>query len=72
MIVSKPELMALAHLDHQGAALSPPVLNFVFGPGWDPAAIAEIRALAGNTASAAHAASRCSTSRATMQRRWRC
>ena len=55
MIVSKPELMALAHLDNQGAALSPPVLNFVFGPGWDPAAIAEIRALAGNTASAAHA-----------------
>jgi len=55
LIDSKPELMALAHLDRQGKALSPPVLNFVFGPGWDPASLPEIGALAESTAAAAHA-----------------
>jgi len=54
MIDSKPELIALAHLDERGGALSPPVLNFVFGPGWDPASMPEVRALAEQTAAAAH------------------
>jgi len=55
MIESKPELMALAHLDERGAALSPPVVNLTFGPGWDPASLAEVRVLAGQTAATAHA-----------------
>jgi hypothetical protein len=55
MIDSKPELMALAHLDTEGRMLSPPVLNFVFGPGWDPASLPEIRSLAAQAALDAHA-----------------
>jgi len=55
MIDSKPELMALAHLDHLGRHLSPSVANFVYGPGWDPATLPEIRNLAEQTAAAAHA-----------------
>ncbi len=55
MIDSKPELMALAHLDDRGAALSPPVLNYVFGAGWDPSSMPEIRALVAQTAAAAQA-----------------
>ncbi len=49
MIDSKPELIALAHLDEQGHPLAPATLNFVFGPGWDPATLAEIRPLAEQT-----------------------
>jgi len=55
MIDSKPELMALAHLDPHGRALAPPALNFAFGLGWDPATLPEIRALAEQTAAEAHA-----------------
>ena len=55
MIDSKPELMALAHLDAHGRAVSPPVVNFAFGPGWDPASLPEVRALAEQTAADAHA-----------------
>ena len=55
MIDSKPELMALAHLDERGNALSPTVPNLDFGSGWDPAAMAEVRALAEQAAAAAHA-----------------
>jgi hypothetical protein len=55
MIDSKPELMSIAHLDRHGRHLSPPVLNFVYGPGWDPASLPEIRDLAERTAAAAHA-----------------
>jgi PAS domain S-box-containing protein len=55
MIDSKPELMALAHLDAQGRPLSPTVLNFVFGPGWDPATLPEIVALAAQASEAANA-----------------
>ncbi len=55
MIDSKPELMALAHLDSLGRHLSPSVTNFVYGPGWDPAKLPEIRNLAEQTAAAAHA-----------------
>ena len=54
MIESKPELIALAHLDERGRPVSPPALNFSFGPGWDPAALPEVRALAEQTAAAAH------------------
>jgi len=53
MIDSKPELMALAQLDESGNALSPPVLNFVFGPGWNPASMPEFRALAAEASAAA-------------------
>jgi PAS domain S-box-containing protein len=54
MIDSKPELIALAHVDEHGRALSPTVLNSVFGPGWDPASLPDIRALAEQTTAAAH------------------
>jgi hypothetical protein len=47
-------LIALAHLDGHGRALSPPVMNFAFGPGWDPASLPEVRALAEQVAAAAH------------------
>ncbi|MBK9244988.1 MAG: PAS domain S-box protein [Burkholderiales bacterium] len=53
MIDSKPELIALAHLDRHGRALSPATLNFAFGPGWDPASLPEIQALAGQAVAAA-------------------
>ena len=55
MIDSKPEIMALALVDAQGRPLSPPVLNFVFGPGWDPSALPQVRALAPQAAADAHA-----------------
>lgn len=54
MIDSKPELIALAHVDERGRPLSPPVLNFAFGPGWDPAAMPEVGPLAEQAAMAAH------------------
>jgi PAS domain S-box-containing protein len=53
MIDSKPELVALAHLDEGGRAVSPPALNFAFGPGWDPESIPEVRSLVEQTATAA-------------------
>ncbi|MCU0765552.1 MAG: ATP-binding protein [Burkholderiaceae bacterium] len=52
MIDNKPELIALAHLDPRGRPLSPPVLNFAFGPDRDPASMPEVRALAEQSASA--------------------
>ena len=54
MIDSKPELIALAHLDDKGRTASPPALNFAYGPGWDPGTMPEVRALAEQAAVAAH------------------
>jgi PAS domain S-box-containing protein len=55
MIDSKPELMALALLDQKGQRLSPSVLNFAYGPGWDPALVPAVRELAAETSADAHA-----------------
>jgi len=55
MIENKPELIALAHLDERGHAVSPPVLNPAFGSGWDPASIPVLRTLAGQTVAASQA-----------------
>lgn len=43
LIDAKPELIALAHVDGAARAVWPPALNFVYGPGWDPAALEPLR-----------------------------
>ncbi len=53
MIDSKPELIALAQLDERGDTLSPPVLNPLYGQGWDPASMPEVQALAEQAAAGA-------------------
>ncbi len=53
LIDNKPELMALTHLDRQGAALWPPVRNYVFGLSWEAQTLPELRNLARESPAAA-------------------
>jgi len=52
LIDSKPELMSLARVDEDGQATWPPVLNYVFGPGWKRDTVPALRSLVQQAAAA--------------------
>jgi hypothetical protein len=51
MIDSKPELIVLAYTDERGQGRVAPAMNYVFGVGWDPSTLPEIRSLVEQTVS---------------------